>query len=90
MSSHHSSPCIMKNTDQFFVRICGCGVVHMNFGCAIINVSSETAIAITETLKEVSHQLRQQLESNDPMNADQATIDSSGNVIKGRFPFAIS
>lgn len=86
MSAHHGGPCIMTDTDQFYVRICGCGVVHLSFGVAVINVSIETAIAITETLKEVSTDLRNRLQCHDPMNADQATIDPASNVVYGRFP----
>ena len=83
MFHHPTAPCIMTNTDQFFVRICGCGVVHMNFGCAIINVSYETAIAITETLKDVSTELKRHLapamgNTGEPLN----------NVIQGHFPVA--
>ena len=88
MSTHHS-PCVMTSTDQFLVRVCGCGVVHLNFGPAVIHVTAETTIAITETLKEVAAQLRKQLAAYDPVNADQAAIDPSGNVIIGRFPGAM-
>ena len=85
MSSHHLSPCVMSNTDQFFVRVCGCGVVHLSFGCATINVSSKTAIAITETLKEVTLELRRKLDSMEQLNEDTAAIDSNGNVVYGNF-----
>jgi hypothetical protein len=84
MTSHHA-PCVMTETDQFFVRICGCGVVHLNIGFAVINLSPEATIAVTETLKEVSAKLRKQMEIMDPVNSDQATLDSMGNVIVGKF-----
>jgi hypothetical protein len=85
MSIHHP-PCVMTNTDQFFVRICGCGVVHLSFGPAIINVTQETAIAISETLREVSLELRKRIACYDPADADQAANNPNSNVVLGRFP----
>ena len=80
------APCVMTNTDQFLIRVCGCGVVHLSFGPAIINVTAEAMIAITETMKDVAATLRQQLAGEDAVNADEVSIDASGNVIFGRFP----
>lgn len=75
----------MTNTDQFYVRICGCGVVHLCFGATTLNLSAETVIAVTETLKEVSQELRVRM-MNDTANPDSAMIDADGNVIRGHFP----
>lgn len=61
MGLHYPGQCIMTNTDQFFVKVCGCGVVHLNFGVAVINVTAETAVAISETLREVATELRSKL-----------------------------
>ena len=54
----------MTDTNQFFVRLCQCGVVHLSFGPAVIHATPETVIAITETLKEVSTGLRQKLKAS--------------------------
>jgi hypothetical protein len=83
----------MTNTDQFYIRICGCGVVHLSFGATVINISAETAIAITETLKEVSVDLRNRLQGQGPSeggssNSEQTLTDPASNVIYGRFPQA--
>jgi hypothetical protein len=90
MGSHPTSPCVMTNTDQFFVRVCECGVVHLSFGSAVIHVSSKAAIAITETLREVSQELRKQLESDSVASGstpvELAEADSIGNLVYVRFP----
>jgi len=62
-----------------------CGMVHLNFGVAVINLTLEDTIAVTETLQEVSEALRKHLHAHDPVNADQATLDSSGYLIYGNF-----
>lgn len=76
---------IMKDTDSFYVRICNCGVVHLCFGATTLNLTEQAAIAVTETLKEVSHELlkRQPLQSA-PALATQA-LPLSRNVIQGNF-----
>lgn len=79
MSFHHAVPYIMTNPEQFSVRVCGCGVVHMSFGCAVINVSPEAAIAISETLREVLGDLRTHLEEK------IKKCENSNNVISGFF-----
>ena len=61
MSYHHSVPCVMTSSDQFYVRLCTCGVVHLSFGCTVINVSPDAAVAISETLREVTENLRIEL-----------------------------
>lgn len=85
MGTSHS-PCVMSNTEQFFVKLCSCGVVHLNFGPTVVNATPETIIAITETLREISSELRKRLSQEDSVNGHQAAIDFDGNVIRGRFP----
>ncbi len=85
MSTDHA-PCVMTDTEQFYIRACGCGIIHLNFGPAVINVTAEVMIAITETLKEAASELRTRLNAEDPVNSGEAAIDVSGNVIVGRFP----
>lgn len=85
MSNHHA-PCVMTDTEQFLVRICGCGVIHLNFGPAIINMTPEALIAVSETLREVALEVRKRIAREDPVNADDAAIDPNGNIVWGRFP----
>ncbi len=85
MNKHSHTPFVMNNTEQFCVRVCGCGVVHLCFGATLINLGPEALIAVTETLREVSSKLRCQM-MIDPVNADAATLDSDGTVIRGHFP----
>ncbi len=85
MSFHHAVPCVMTNMEQFHVRVCGCGVVHISFGSTVVNVSSEVAIAISETLREVSGELRKRLALQNSGKLDQPTFNSD-NVILGKFP----
>ncbi|MGE0616647.1 MAG: hypothetical protein AB7P04_13515 [Bacteriovoracia bacterium] len=79
--SNHGGPCVMTNTDQFYVRACGCGVVHLSFGPSVINVSQEAFVAVAETMAELSQEIRKRIQA-----PEQATVDSAGNVIYGRFP----
>jgi hypothetical protein len=65
---------IMKDTESFYVRICQCGVIHLCFGAATINLTSEALIAVSETLREVATTLRQQMNASVP-----------ANVITGKF-----
>lgn len=58
MNSTAHTPCVMTDTDSFYVRICGCGVVHLCFGPTTLNLSPESVVAVTETLKEISAALR--------------------------------
>ena len=92
MSYHHSVPCVMTSSDQFYVRLCTCGVVHLSFGCTVINVSPEAAVAISETLREVTENLRIELrkkvinsllKNGASENTPEFEIK---NVITGRFP----
>lgn len=78
----------MTDTEQFFVRVCDCGVVHLSFGPAIVNATPETVIAITETLKGISAELRNSLrQAEDSIDGDQAVRSPhGGNVVRGRFP----
>lgn len=85
MSVHHSSR-VMKNAEDFSMRICGCGVVHLNFGATSVTATPEAVIGMAETLKEVAHTLKGSLRNHDPVNADPATIDPAGNIVAGRFP----
>jgi hypothetical protein len=75
----------MQDTDSFFVRICNCGVVHLCFGPTTLNVSEQTVIAITATLKEVSQELislgRIQTKKPEPVHAKETSL----NVIQGHF-----
>ena len=68
----------MKDTDSFYIRLCPCGVVHLCFGAATINLTAEALIAVSETLKEVTASLRQKLHSSLP-----------DNVIAGNFTSAV-
>jgi len=78
----------MTNTDDFYVRICGCGVVHLSFGATTLNLSSEAVIAVTETLKGISREVRTQLKKQ--MTQLEASAPSSeGNVVQGRFPVRV-
>lgn len=61
MSVHHS-PRVMQDAEDFFIRICGCGVVHLNFGVANITATPETVIAMADTFQEVARTLRKHLE----------------------------
>lgn len=51
---------VMTNTDHFFVKVCGCGVVHICWGPTTLNLTREAFIAVSETLKEISTQLKRQ------------------------------
>jgi hypothetical protein len=76
----------MTDTEQFFVRICGCGVVHLCFGPSVVNVTLGTALAITETLKEVMDEaFRRARQAGQPVDANAAT-SSESNVVFGHFP----
>lgn len=97
MSFHHSVPNVMTNSDQFFVRLCGCGVVHMSFGCTVVNLSPEAAVAISETLREVTDSLKIEMrkrmvnslltDKTEPLEAQLVTESAlPKNVISGRFP----
>jgi hypothetical protein len=85
MKEHSHSPCVMTDTEQFYVRVCGCGVVHLCFGATLINLSPEAIIAVTETLKEVSNKLRFQMMDH-PVDAGASALDADRNVIRGYFP----
>ena len=84
MSFHHDMPCIMTTTEQFYVRLCSCGVVHLNFGYSVVNVSPEAAIAITETLKELSSELRKRVIP--PKVEEKEEEPGQNNLIVGKFP----
>ena len=73
--SIHRPPCVMSDTEQFYVCLCACGVVHLSFGPTVINATPETVIALSETLREVSQELRRRLAAPE-------------NVIRGHFPSA--
>ena len=58
MTNTAHTPCVMTDTNSFYVRICGCGIVHLCFGPTTLNLSPESVVAVTETLKEISAELR--------------------------------
>src|SRR5689334_2792438 len=85
MNSHIHTPCVMRDTDQFFVRVCGCGIIHLCFGATTLNLAPEALIAVTETLKDLSDAIKMKMKA-DPINADAATIGPGGVVVRGNFP----
>ena len=76
----------MTNTSEFFVRVCGCGVVHLSFGCTIVNVSPEAAIAISETLREVATELKKRIPAATPDQSSGTPQEPRDNIIVGNFP----
>lgn len=85
MTDNPHTPCVMTDTTSFFVRICPCGVVHLCFGSTTLNLSPQTVIAVTETLKEVSFEIQSRVLS--APTSDFKTLDTSlANVIHGKFP----
>jgi hypothetical protein len=79
--THH----IMRDTDSFYVKICGCGVVHLCFGPTTLNLTGHAIIAITETLKGVSQELLSRL-NNETIPETQPLSPAEGNVIQIHFP----
>lgn len=55
---------IMRDTDSFYVRICSCGVVHLCFGPTTLNLTPHAMIAVTETLKQVSEEVKIRVQAN--------------------------
>jgi hypothetical protein len=78
--THH----IMKDTDSFYVRICNCGVVHLCFGPTTLNLTPDAVIAVTETLKQVSHELLIKKTTETHPNAPAVELNP-GNVLQGNF-----
>ncbi len=78
-------PCVMTDTDSFYVKVCGCGVVHLNFGPTLLNLSPEVLVAVSETLKEVAQGIRLKW-NEDLARVDHLTPETDGTVIQGRFP----
>lgn len=91
---------IMRDTEAFYVRICGCGVVHLCFGPTTLNLTQQAVVAVSETLKEVAQELVLRTLRTEPSSAPvssqspnsehdmtQASMISSAipNVIQGRF-----
>jgi hypothetical protein len=77
----------MTDTDSFFARICGCGVIHLCFGPTTLNLSAEAFLAVTETLKELSAAVRFKRGSGTSgRNSSSIASDVSGTVIQGHFP----
>jgi hypothetical protein len=74
----------MKDTDSFYVRICGCGVIHLCFGATTINLTEQAVIAVTETLKNVSLELisKMQIKSD---QSNPSNFPDTGNIIQGNF-----
>jgi hypothetical protein len=58
MTSHHGRDHVIDKPENFSVRLCGCGVAHLNFGPTTVNVTPEVALAITETLNNVAIELK--------------------------------
>ncbi len=48
----------MTSTDQFYMKLCECGAVHLSLGPTILNVSPAVALVIAETLSEYAPVLR--------------------------------
>ncbi len=80
--SIHSPSCVLSNPEQFYVKVCSCGVVHLSFGFAMINTTPEALIAITETLKDVTYELKKKIKAQSPQLTQEQIID---NVIQGPF-----
>lgn len=74
MNENPHAPCVMTSTEDFYVRLCGCGVVHLSFGSTVLNLSPQVTVAITETLKELSENIR-----------SRQVGEACGNVIRGPF-----
>ncbi len=92
MSAHYA-PCVMTNTDQFSVRLCGCGVVHLTFGVSAVHVSPEALVAMSDILQGVAAEIRgpqlQLTVQPEPTITDKRTSpEGSDNVVFGRFPFS--
>jgi hypothetical protein len=85
MSNDHT-PCVMTTMDSFYVKACGCGVIHLCFGPTTLNLSPEVVIAVTETLREVARDLRNQLIEPERSEKHTANAQEFGNVIQGKFP----
>jgi hypothetical protein len=85
--SIHKPPCVMTSSDDFYVCVCGCGLVHLSFGPAVVNATPETVIALSETLREVSAALRAKLSSGGAAAEPAAPPPAQPhNVVRGRFP----
>ena len=65
----------MTSMDSFFAKVCQCGVIHVCFGPTMLNLSPEVLIAVTETLKSLSSEVRVRL-----------TSQTLAPVIQGNFP----
>jgi hypothetical protein len=78
--THH----IMQDTDSFYVRICGCGVIHLCFGATTLNLTHQAVIAVSETLKEITSELHFKTQM-DSITQDPQINSESANVIQGHF-----
>lgn len=75
---------IMSDTSSFYIRICGCGIIHLCFGSTTINLTKNAVIAVSETLKEVVSNLRDRSELKSRLDQTQAELDGP-NIINGNF-----
>lgn len=75
---------ILKNGDSFYIRICNCGVIHLCFGATTVNLSEEALLAVSETLKDVCHEMlsRRQKEVYVTSNLNK---QDENNLIQGNF-----
>lgn len=93
MSAHYA-PCVMTSTDQFSVRLCGCGVVHLTFGVSAVHVSPEALVEMSDILRGVASEIRgpevELVVHPEPqiISEQRTKPETSGNVIFGRFPEA--
>lgn len=60
MHSSHS-PCVMTDTEQFYVRFCPCGVVHLAFGPSVVNLSRDAFLMVSESLQALSAEMKAQM-----------------------------
>ncbi len=79
----HGGPGVMSNTDDFYTKVCGCGVVHLSFGATCINMTPAALLAVSDTLREVALTLRNR--AAEPASAAQIAASLESNVIHGDF-----
>jgi len=80
----HGSSCVLTDKEQFYVRVCGCGVVHLGFGASSVNVSPDLIPFIAETLAIVARDLEMRRRTGG-IRKEEASIDDAGNIVFGNF-----
>lgn len=79
---HNShSPCVMTDTEQFYVRFCPCGVVHLAFGPSVVNLSVAAFFSVTESLQSLSAEMRERMKQ---VQSNVVQINSSAMATKMR------